>query len=140
MLIFTPLSIVKSSGKPEQTTERAREKLDTVHIVTLRVENRNNISEKLPEFALTAWSDTAIYDAKRLGQLAPRPEAGRSGSAPLCRRDGSEPAAYDAAGADAGDVPALRCVRSGSGGHVPGRTHSDCRAKAGGGLCAADRL
>lgn len=73
MLIFTPLSIVKSSGKPEQTTERAREKLDTVHIVTLRVENRNNISEKLPEFTLTAWSDTAIYDAKRLGQPAPPP-------------------------------------------------------------------
>ncbi|PZM64672.1 hypothetical protein [Paenibacillus dendritiformis] len=71
MLIFTPVSIVKSSGKPEQTTERAREKLDTVHIVTLRVENRNNISEKIPEFTLTAWSDTAIYDGKRLGQAAP---------------------------------------------------------------------
>lgn len=69
MLVYTPISIVKSSGKPEQAAERGKEKLESVHVVTFRVENRNNIRESVPDFKLTAWSNNDLYYSKKLGKV-----------------------------------------------------------------------
>ncbi|MCE5169187.1 hypothetical protein LQV63_07680 [Paenibacillus profundus] len=69
MLIYTPISIVKSSGKPEQAAERGKEKLESIHVVTFRVENRNSIRESVPDFKLIAWSNNELYYSKKLGKV-----------------------------------------------------------------------
>ncbi|UHA74825.1 hypothetical protein [Paenibacillus sp. 481] len=66
MLIYTPQSVVRSSGKPEKPSMKGQQKLETVHIVTLRVENRNNVSETIPNFKLMAWSHSDVYQSSRL--------------------------------------------------------------------------
>ncbi|MEW9105917.1 hypothetical protein [Paenibacillus sp.] len=68
MLTYTPISIMKSSGKPAQAAERFKEKLETVHVVTFRVVNRNNIRENVPDIKLTAWSNNDLYQSKKLGK------------------------------------------------------------------------
>jgi len=68
MLTYTPVSIMKSSGKPAQVAERFKEKLETVHVVTIRVLNRNNIRENVPDIKLTAWSNNDLFQSTKLGK------------------------------------------------------------------------